>query len=306
MKKTKNRLCVVDNKLIEGRFRLSRVECRLIMHTIARIHQDDEAFKTYEYHASELIEILGLGAKNKGYLVDVIRELSTKTVEIREDDGLVIANWLGGETVIYDDGRITIRFGEKLKPYLIQLSRKFTPLQLESMMSFRSTHAMRIYMLCKQYEISKTRKVSIDELKQYLNLENEYKRFADFQQYVLEPAKREINELSDIRIKIEPDTTTRLRKAYRNLIFTIKPAQPSQSTPKTLKEPSKPSQSDLEALKAQEDNERYEKTMLPLRKAYSELSEAERLPFESQYSLFDLSGDATVIAWAKSAGLWQD
>lgn len=161
-------------------------------------------------------------------------------------------------------------------------------------------------MLCKQYEISKTRKVSIDELKQYLNLENEYKRFADFQQYVLEPAKREINELSDIRIKIEPDTTTRLRKAYRNLIFTIKPAQPSQSTPKTLKEPSKPSQSDLEALKAQEDNERYEKTMLPLRKAYSELSEAERLPFESQYSLFDLSGDATVIAWAKSAGLWQD
>lgn len=219
-------LCAVNNKLIEGRYKLSAVECRLIMHTISRIGRDDEAFKTYEYSGSELTEALKLGENNNRYLIEVIEGLMKKTVKIRLPDGYLIANWLGGETVIFDDGRITIRFGEKLKPYLLQLKENFTLLQLESIMKFGSLYASRIYMLCKQYENIGERIISIQELKEGLEIEDEYKQFLDFKKRVLEPAEREINTHSDIRIKIEPDTKNRSRKSYKNLIFSIQPAEP--------------------------------------------------------------------------------
>lgn len=221
----RNALCVVNNKLIEGKYRLSAVECRLIMHTISRIGKDDEEFKTYEYSGSELTEALKLGENNNKYLVEVIEGLMKKTVKIRLPNGLLIANWLGGETVIYDDGKISIRFGERLKPYLLQLKENFTAIQLESIMKFGSVYASRIYMLCKQYEKIGERILSIQELKESLEIEKEYSRFMDFKKWVLEPAEREINTHSDIRIKIEPDTKNRIRKSYRYLIFSIRPAE---------------------------------------------------------------------------------
>lgn len=218
-----NALCVVNNKLIEGNFKLSAVECRLIMHTISRIGKDDEAFQTYEYTGNELLEALRIGSENHSYLIDVIEGLMKKTVKIRRSKSYLIANWLGGETEVYDDGHITIRFSEKLKPYLLQLKEQFTPLQFESMMKFGSIYASRIYMLCKQYERIRKRTIDIKELKELLQIEKEYKRFTDLKKWVIEPALREINQFSDIRVRFEPDASTRIRKAYRNLVFYIQP-----------------------------------------------------------------------------------
>jgi plasmid replication initiation protein len=221
---SENALCVMDNKLIEGNFKLSAVECRLIMHTIGRIGKEDDAFKTYEYTGRELIEALGIGENNNRYLIDVIEGLMKKTVRIRRPKSYLIANWLGGETEVFDDGRISIRFGEKLKPYLLQLKEQFTVLQLESMMKFNSIYASRIYMLCKQYERIGTRTIALQELREILQIKDEYKQFIDLKKRVLEPAEREINLHSDIRVQIEPDTKNRIRKSYKNLIFNIQPA----------------------------------------------------------------------------------
>lgn len=221
-----NALCVIDNKLVEGKYKLTAVECRLIMHCISRIGKNDEAFKTYEYTGSELVKALGLGENNNGYIIEVIETLMKKTVKIRRPKSYLVANWLGGETEIFDDGRITIRFSEKLKPYLLQLKEQFTPLQFECMMKFGSVYASRIYMLAKQYERAKVRCIAISELRSFLQIEKEYARFMDLKNWVLIPAEREINKHSDIRIKITPDIKTRKRKSYTNLIFFIQPANP--------------------------------------------------------------------------------
>lgn len=62
-------------------------------------------------------------------------------------------------------------------------------------------YAIRIYEMLKKQEKMGSRTFFLDELKKKLSIKDfQYKRFSDFKQYVLEIAKREINEKTDMVI----------------------------------------------------------------------------------------------------------
>lgn len=68
-------------------------------------------------------------------------------------------------------------------------------------MRLKSSYAVRVYGLLKQYESIGRRKINIKDLRDYLGIEKEEcTRFDNFEARVLAPAQEEINENTDILI----------------------------------------------------------------------------------------------------------
>jgi plasmid replication initiation protein len=93
----------------------------------------------------------------------------------------------------------------------LKLKDKFTIIRLSDLMCFKSIYAIRIYELLKQYESIGHRKIDLDQLRISCGIpENRLNLMANFRMKVLDIAKREINEKSDILI--EWDFVKRARK----------------------------------------------------------------------------------------------
>ena len=75
----------------------------------------------------------------------------------------------------------------------------------------KSAFSVRIYELIKSYAYQKNKTFEINELKHLLMVDNvkSYERYPDFRRFVLEPAQKEINKLTDLNMLYEPITKGR-------------------------------------------------------------------------------------------------
>jgi hypothetical protein len=82
----------------------------------------------------------------------------------------------------------------------MDLKSGFTSMQLRSLLTCNSKHAKRLYMLsCRWRGRGEVPKMTIDELKVMLGIKgSKYKQFSDFKKGVLDIAKKQINENTDI------------------------------------------------------------------------------------------------------------
>ena len=83
------------------------------------------------------------------------------------------------------------------------LKGRFTRYSLDAITGMSSTYGMRFYELMKKWltEAGTTKnqkKISIEELKEILDLQGKYKAIKDFKLKVVEPAIRDINDCSDL------------------------------------------------------------------------------------------------------------
>lgn len=83
-----------------------------------------------------------------------------------------------------------MRFDPLLKPFLLELSNKFTSYRLANVIKLKSTYAIRIYELLKQYEDLKERTISLENLRYYLDAMDIYPNYANFKQRVLKPSQK--------------------------------------------------------------------------------------------------------------------
>ena len=106
----------------------------------------------------------------------------------------------------YDNskGLLDITINSDLIPYLLDLG-KYTQFEIETILDISSSHAIQIYLLGKSYlhfcqKYKKPFTKTILEVKENLGLQNKYKQIIHFQEKVLNIAKREINNKTDITI----------------------------------------------------------------------------------------------------------
>ena len=70
-------------------------------------------------------------------------------------------------------------------------------------MKLKSSYAIRIYELLKQYEKLQERTFLLDELRKMLGAEDIYPAYGNFKQRVLLPAQKELKKKTDISFEIE-------------------------------------------------------------------------------------------------------
>jgi plasmid replication initiation protein len=223
-KQEKEELIVQHNNLIEARYHLTLQEKRLMYWLSSQVKTNDEDFKEHELSIKKFAEVVDIKGDHLYRALDSItHKLMQKIITIKSVDEteFVKLALLGGVKYLKNKGIIKLSFHPYLKPYMLQVKERFTKISLGDVMGLRSVHTIRVYELLKQYETIGKRGILLIDLREYCGIEaTQYKKFNNFKKDILERAKREINEKTDILIDYEEIKTSR---KITSIKFTIKP-----------------------------------------------------------------------------------
>ncbi|MEK5445130.1 MULTISPECIES: replication initiation protein [Bacillaceae] len=199
-----NNLVTKSNMLIEANYKLGVVEQKIILCLASNIQPTDSDFKTYTLSIKEFNKLLGLKGNPKyTELRQITKELMQKVFEVRIDKKVIQVAWLSFVAYNETEGTIDIRFDPFLRPYLLHLKKEFTSYKLENVVKLKSTYAIRLYELLKQYEKIRERTLPLLELRKMVGAVDIYPAYGNFKQRVLIPAQKELNKKTDISFEIE-------------------------------------------------------------------------------------------------------
>jgi plasmid replication initiation protein len=202
--KNDNRLVTKSNVLIEANYKLGATEQKIILCLASNIQPTDSDFKSYTLPIKEFNKLLGLkGTPKYSELRATTKEMMQKVFEIRIDKKVIQVAWLSYVAYNESQGTIEIRFDPFLRPYLLELKKNFTSYKLENVVKLKSSYAIRIYELLKQYEKLKERVFLLKDLRKMLGADDVYPAYGNFKQRVLVPAQKELKKKTDISFEIE-------------------------------------------------------------------------------------------------------
>lgn len=216
-------LVTKSNMLIEANYKLGVIEQKIILCLASNIQPTDSDFKTYTLPIKEFNKLLGLkGTPKYSELRQTTKELMQKVFEVRIDRKVIQVAWLSYVAYNETEGTIDIRFDPFLRPYLLELKKEFTSYKLENVVKLKSSYAIRIYELLKQYEKIQERTFLITDLRKMLGAEDVYPAYGNFKQRVLVPAQKELKKKTDIMFDIEEIKTGRKVTKIKFLIKSSK------------------------------------------------------------------------------------
>ena len=134
-----------------------------------------------------------------------VDEMREKGLEIRnkEKNEYIYYPWFTRIHYINDEGRIEVDLHKELKKILLEVKRKIY-FNLKYSTKLKSEYAKRLYYYARFYVDTGWRIDKVEELADKLECPKSYKtRYNPFKTKVLEIAKEQINEYSDIKIEFE-------------------------------------------------------------------------------------------------------
>lgn len=213
-----------DYQLVNAKYKLSTAEIRFVMVALTQLENDDTEFTEYEIKVSELEEKLQ-AEQNETRLKQFAKKLLSKPLEVPTEDGFIIANWFADIEYIKGQAKFKVSFSKKLKPYLLELKKRYVSYNLKNILPLTSSYSVRIYQMLKEYEKLKIRYIKVDELMDILQVPNSYKLYSKFKQGILQVAEKELAEHTDICFTFEEEKEG--RKVDR-LILRIYPNKQEQ------------------------------------------------------------------------------
>lgn len=217
----KNDLVVKDNVLINASYNLEVTEQRLILLSIIRARETGQGISSdskLEIHASDYASRFDV-TKEAAYsalknAVNNLFERKFSFKEIHKDSNkeiVVKSRWVSRIAYIDDLATLEVTFAPDVVPLITRLEKHFTSYQLKQVAQLTSKYAIRLYeFLIAWREIGKTPIISLSEFREKLGLDiSEYQKMVNFKSRVLEPAIKQINELTDIYVKYEQYKTGR-------------------------------------------------------------------------------------------------
>ncbi len=176
---------------------LNPMEFRVRYLLISLIQKDDYEFDAIDISAPEFSEYFGLnwgGAQTKT-LKNAIENLIESSYII---DGKAV-RWLSPESY-FRDGNIHLKLDDSLVPYLLQLDGYYTFYNYEPVAKFTSKYSYRMYEFLKSTEGIGFYKISLNDAITLLG-DNCCRTKNEFVKRVLNPALKDINVYSDLKIK---------------------------------------------------------------------------------------------------------
>lgn len=245
MKKTMKRdLVVSSNDLMEAKYDLTLWQKRVFMYMVSRIGREDVDFTMQRIYISDLRNFFGAkGGKEYEVIRRIPGELFNKEMRIPYFTEAGHKRWLRKRIVTditepddlsEENNYIEMRFHSDLKPYLLELSSRFSKYDIRNILDLGSVYSFRMFEILKsRHELMKAQNAAhhgvttielvLDELKEILNVEEKYKLYADFKRFVLDRARVEMEIYCDITFTVEE---RKQGKKVAVLIFKVKENNP--------------------------------------------------------------------------------
>lgn len=211
-----------SKSLINARQDLSLLERRLIFALVSLVQPDDEDFKTYTVQIKDLSELMGISDKSIYDRVEkTIDQLQMKQLILNdpEENTEHKITWVQSAKYFRGEGRVRIKLGEDLKPFLLNLKRQYTKFRLKNVIKLRSEYSWRLYELLKEREFRKERIFKITELRYLLSIPDDKYKMLKHLRELLDNAQRELSEKTDITFTY--DVHKRLGRSVDSFIFRI-------------------------------------------------------------------------------------
>ena len=234
-------LVVKDNSLINASYTLGLVEQRLILLAIIEARETGKGIDTetfLEIHAQHYADRFHVDVKNTyAMLSDAVMTLFNRQVtymtvdEKRNKPEKRVVRWVSGISYVEGAGIVKLRFAPEIVPLITRLEQNFTSYELMQVANL-NLYATRLYELLVSWRSAgKTPIIEINDFRSKIGLQpNEYKPMNNFKNRVLDPAIKQINEHTDITVKVEQHKTGR---AITGFSFKFKP-KPQAKIEKTI------------------------------------------------------------------------
>lgn len=161
----------------------------------------------YNIHVND-IETITDRKWNLKQLREATESIGSRMFEIETKESLDQIWLFSRVKYMLGTGSFTIKLNEDATPYFFELKNNFTAMQLKSVLNCSSKYAKRLYGIACQWRSVGSKRFEIEELKKMLGLidkkgNEQFERVNDFKKYVLDIAKQQINENTDIEIDFE-------------------------------------------------------------------------------------------------------
>lgn len=255
LKETRNNLVAKDNRLIQNsRFSLGAIENKAILYLISKIQPGDKPGKIYTFNCKEFQALLKWNTEDSySYMKIMLQNLGDISwwidgeIEGRKKD--ILLRWFDITRMDPGSGDIEISFQSDMFPFLLDLQkhleeegRYYTSYKLQNVALMKHRYSPRIYELLKSYQFNNKlwtfengtgteydlqRRIADTEMdkktrKPISKIPESWKNWAIFKRDVLEPAVKEINKYTDIKVAYEgkkEDIHRRKTRAIRTIIF---------------------------------------------------------------------------------------
>lgn len=206
-----NKPLKVGNEFVLAKYTLSKRESRAfvaIVAALANMQENDQSHYVVKLTYKTLANIIGIGIET-GYtnkVRAVLNSLRKREISIQERTSQKeeYSQWLDANLISSikapGDGTVEIKIDSVLIPYFINLVSAYTTLDVKYLISFNSQYSFRIYQIIQQFKNTGFRRISIETLRDVLQIGDKYPRTNDFKRFVIDPAINDINEKTPLNI----------------------------------------------------------------------------------------------------------
>jgi len=227
------------NDLIEARAYLSMPERRAFAVSVAFVKRvvdnvygeaeidfevlqrvlEPEGLKVDKYFKKRLKEVLkGLKEKRELALIELPlkrykewllennkRDWIEKLGLTSLNDGVIYASIIEDVVVSDDKSKVFVRFNRFITPLILDLKKRYTLYELKYILLLKNQYAPALYEFLKKNENLGDFKISVEKLRNILGATaKSYSIWTRFNEKVLEPAVKEIDEKTDIAVSYKP------------------------------------------------------------------------------------------------------
>lgn len=185
---------------------MSIAEYRVLLYIISQLKPNAQTLPPIELNVKDYYSTIGRNAKNGSayrHMRETLKKLSDRSEWIPDaKGGEFLGRWISKIQSEPRSGKFTIYLQDDMAPYLLNLKKQYTKFQNAVMFAMESKYSVMLYMLLKSYVIQNQRIICFDtdDLKARLDA-SQYKNYAHFRQYCLDPALEEINLYTELKVE---------------------------------------------------------------------------------------------------------
>ena len=199
-----NKLIYQHNVITSGRYDYSACMLDILFMVLSGL---EVGKMEYTIHVQDIEAITGR-KWNLKQLREATESIGSRMFEIETPERIRQIWLFSNVDYILGTGSFTVGINPKASPYFFELKNNFTAMQLKSVLNCSSKYAKRLYAIACQWRSVGSKRFEIEELKKMLGLidkkgNEQFVEITAFRSKVLDVAKKQINENTDIEIDFE-------------------------------------------------------------------------------------------------------
>lgn len=203
------KVAVRPEKIIEARFSLTNRQNNILDVVLSKLKNDDNL--KYTLDVKEFEELFTSDTSNiyRDFkkAVDSFKDSGVTIVDENNPDGVWFA-WFSKIKYRDKEGKIDVNIDVDFKKILYEVKKSIF-YDISYTLNMKSSYSQRIYYYAKSFESVGWRIDCVDDLVDKLEAPESYKSFANLNRFVLEKAKQEVDDITDIIIDFEAIKTGR-------------------------------------------------------------------------------------------------